>query len=83
MAQDVTARSSVGYDTMAVHHPSISADEALRRLMEGNERFLAGHIRWERVTIAALAKMQSGPPGGGGGGGASTRHTSANLAATS
>lgn len=45
---------------MAVHHPSISADEALRRLMEGNERFLSGHTRWHRVTVASIATLASG-----------------------
>jgi carbonic anhydrase len=60
VAHDVTAWVSVGHNTMAVHHPSISADEALERLVEGNERFLAGHTRWERVTVAALANLASG-----------------------
>ncbi len=60
MAQDVTALSSVGCDTMAVHHPSISAVEALRRLMEGNERFLRGTTRWGQVTVASLTRLADG-----------------------
>ena len=41
--------------------PTITADEALRRLKEGNERFLAGEARFPTVqkdVLAALAKGQ-------------------------
>jgi carbonic anhydrase len=38
----------------------ISADEALRRLVEGNERFLNGTTRWDRVTVAALTRLADG-----------------------
>ena len=42
---------------MQEHHPTISADEALRRLVDGNERFLNGTTRWNRVTVAALTTL--------------------------
>jgi hypothetical protein len=42
---------------MPAHHPTISADEALRRLIDGNERFLNGITRWDRVTVAALTPL--------------------------
>src|SRR4051812_41623584 len=42
------------------HHPTISADEALQRLVDGNERFLSGRTRWERETAAALATLTDG-----------------------
>src|ERR687898_25025 len=41
---------------MQEHHPTISADEALRRLVDGRavpER----HTRWNRVTVAALTTL--------------------------
>jgi carbonic anhydrase len=48
---------------MATAHegPSISADEALARLIEGNQRFLRGEARssaFRRETLADLAKAQ-------------------------
>ena len=49
---------------MAVVHsdqPSIAADQALQRLIEGNERFLRGEARFPTVckeTLAALARGQ-------------------------
>ena len=45
---------------MPAHHPTISADEALRRLIDGNERFLNGATRWTRVTVAALTTLADG-----------------------
>src|SRR6476469_717408 len=45
---------------MATLGPNISADEALQRLIEGNERFLGGTTRWDRVTVASLATLASG-----------------------
>jgi carbonic anhydrase len=45
---------------MPAHHPTISADEALRRLIDGNERFLNGTTRWTRVTVAALTTLADG-----------------------
>ena len=45
---------------MPAHHPTISADEALRRLIDGNERFLNGTMRWTRVTVAALTTLADG-----------------------
>lgn len=45
---------------MPAHHTTISPDEALRRLMEGNQRFLNGTTRWERETAAALATLADG-----------------------
>jgi carbonic anhydrase len=45
---------------MPAHHSTISADEALRRLIDGNERFLNGTTRWDRVTVAALTTMAHG-----------------------
>ncbi len=45
---------------MATLGPNISADEALQRLVDGNERFLSGTTRWDRVTVASLATLSSG-----------------------
>ena len=45
---------------MPAHLPTISADEALRRLIDGNERFLNGTTRWNRVTVAALTTLADG-----------------------
>ena len=45
---------------MATLGPNISADEALQRLIEGNERFLSGTTRWNRVTVASIATLTSG-----------------------
>jgi carbonic anhydrase len=45
---------------MQAHLPTISADEALRRLVDGNERFLNGTTRWNRVTVAALTTLADG-----------------------
>jgi len=45
---------------MSTHGPTISADEALQRLIEGNERFLSGKTRWDRVTVASIATLASG-----------------------
>ena len=45
---------------MPAHLPTISADEALRRLIDGNERFLNGTTRWDRVTVAALTTLADG-----------------------
>ncbi len=45
---------------MATLGPTISADEALQRLVDGNERFLSGTTRWDRVTVASLATLSSG-----------------------
>lgn len=45
---------------MPAHLPTISADEALRRLIDGNERFLNGITRWDRVTVAALTTLADG-----------------------
>jgi carbonic anhydrase len=45
---------------MQSHLPTISADEALRRLVDGNERFLNGTTRWARVTVAALTTLAGG-----------------------
>jgi carbonic anhydrase len=45
---------------MPAHPPTISADEALRRLIDGNERFLNGTTRWDRVTVAALTTLADG-----------------------
>jgi carbonic anhydrase len=45
---------------MPAHHTTLSADEALRRLVEGNERFLNGTTRWDRVTVAALTTLVDG-----------------------
>ncbi|MBP7937555.1 MAG: carbonic anhydrase [Phycisphaerae bacterium] len=43
------------------HKPEVSADEALRRLIEGNERFVRGEAHLSgvpRETVAALARGQ-------------------------
>jgi carbonic anhydrase len=45
---------------MPSHHPTISADEALRRLIAGNERFLNGTTHWDRVTIGSLTTLADG-----------------------
>lgn len=45
---------------MPAHHPTISADEALQRLIDGNERFLNGTTRWNRVTVAAITSLADG-----------------------
>jgi carbonic anhydrase len=45
---------------MSTHGPTISADEAFQRLIEGNERFLSGKTRWDRVTVASIATLASG-----------------------
>ena len=45
---------------MATHGPNISADEALQRLVDGNQRFLNGQTRWDRVTVASIATLASG-----------------------
>ncbi len=45
---------------MATLGPTISADEALQRLVDGHERFLSGTTRWDRVTVASLATLSSG-----------------------
>ena len=45
---------------MSSHLATISADEALRRLVEGNERFRNGTTRWDRVTVASLTTMAEG-----------------------
>lgn len=44
-----------------VQHDVLSADEALQRLIDGNERFLAGHTKFPTVckeTLADLAREQ-------------------------
>ena len=38
----------------------ISADEALQRLIDGNERFRSGTTRWDRVTVASLTTLADG-----------------------
>ena len=40
--------------------PTIDANEALRRLVDGNGRFLNGTTRWNRVTVAALTTLADG-----------------------
>jgi carbonic anhydrase len=45
---------------MQHHHSEISPDEALRRLIDGNGRFLNGSTRWDRVTVAALTTLAEG-----------------------
>jgi carbonic anhydrase len=40
--------------------PAISADEALRRLREGNERFLNGTARFPTVQKEILADLAKG-----------------------
>ena len=40
--------------------PAVSADEALRRLNDGNERFLAGEARFPTVQKEILADMARG-----------------------
>ena len=45
---------------MQAHLPTISADEALRRLIDGNERFLNGATRWDRVSVATLTTLAEG-----------------------
>lgn len=45
---------------MSAHQSSISADEALARLVEGNERFLNGTTRWDCVTVAELTSLADG-----------------------
>ena len=45
---------------MPAHQSTISADEALRRLVEGNERFLNGTTRWDRTTVATLTTLADG-----------------------
>jgi carbonic anhydrase len=45
---------------MSAHQPSVSADEALRRLIDGNDRFVNGRTRWDRVTVAALTTLADG-----------------------
>jgi carbonic anhydrase len=45
---------------MPAHQPTISADEALRRLIDGNERFRNGTTRWDRVTVASLTTLADG-----------------------
>lgn len=48
-------------DDIPATGPGITADEAMRRLVEGNERFLAGHARFagmERDALAVLAREQ-------------------------
>src|SRR6516164_6325074 len=49
---------------MELDHPkkaTVSIDEALQKLIDGNERFVAGHARFSTVckeTLADLAKAQ-------------------------
>jgi len=45
---------------MATAAPNISADEALARLQEGNERFLAGQARFATVQKDVLAELSKG-----------------------
>ena len=45
---------------MHAHPPSISADEALQRLIDGNERFLNRTTRWDSVTIVELTSLADG-----------------------
>src|SRR6478752_9788963 len=45
---------------MATTAPNISADEALLRLQEGNERFLAGQARFATVQKDVLAELAKG-----------------------
>ena len=45
---------------MATAAPNISADEALARLQEGNERFLAGQARFATVQKDVLAELAKG-----------------------
>jgi carbonic anhydrase len=42
------------------HPPSITASEALQRLQEGNERFMAGTARFPTVQKEILAKLAKG-----------------------
>ena len=42
------------------HHPIISADEALQRLIEGNNRFLEGSARFPTVCKETLADLATG-----------------------
>lgn len=39
---------------------SISPDEALQRLVDGNERFLKGNARWNSITVAELTSLADG-----------------------
>ena len=48
------------HESVPTHSPAISADEALCRLVDGNQRFLAGQTRWERIRIATIATLASG-----------------------
>src|SRR5215469_11755126 len=41
-------------------HPTISAQEALQRLIEGNERFLCGEARFPTVCKETLADLATG-----------------------
>jgi carbonic anhydrase len=45
---------------VAEHGPSLTADEALARLMEGNARFVAGHARFPTVQKDVLADLAKG-----------------------
>jgi len=45
---------------VATAAPNISADEALARLQEGNERFLAGQARFATVQKDVLAELSKG-----------------------
>ena len=48
---------------MAIDHiqqPIISADEAMRRLIEGNNRFLQGNARFPTVCKETLADLAGG-----------------------
>jgi carbonic anhydrase len=45
---------------VAEHGPSLTADEALARLKEGNERFVAGQARFPTVQKEVLAELAHG-----------------------
>ena len=45
---------------MSVSHPSYTADQALARLVEGNERFMNGQARFPTVQKEVLADLAKG-----------------------
>ena len=57
----LTTHSSCWHTRMATLGPNISADEALQRLVDGNERFLNGQTRWDRVTVGIARHARERP----------------------
>ena len=46
--------------TLKTHEPILTADEALQRLIDGNQRFLRGEARFPTVQKEILANLAQG-----------------------